>query len=193
VWDDFVLECSDNPTIPWSEELLKLFNYDFYWEWLAMNPIFVKDDNLVKKYIPADLLYQVKKTRSDENEDGLIPFDLSSEYSVIHRIPSRVAVLPIKQWDIQFMNQCAGYIDWPALSSCERINWSYEIIQRFLDKLSLHSLYHNEAIRFDLRLLKLLSTHPDFNDEAPVTRRIWHEVFYDMGDGEIHEILGEVR
>jgi hypothetical protein len=29
-WDDLVLECSDNPTVPWSEDLLELFNYDFY-------------------------------------------------------------------------------------------------------------------------------------------------------------------
>ncbi len=91
------------------------------------------------------------------------------------------------------MKQCSGYIDWPALSSCERLNWSFEIIQRFLDKLSLHSLYHSGAIRFDLKLLKLLSTHPDFLNETPVTRRIWNEVFYDMGDGEINEILGVVR
>jgi hypothetical protein len=192
-WDDFVIECSDNPTMPWSEELIKLFNNNFYWEWLAMNPVFVEDDTLVKRYIPPDLLYLVEKARSGENEDGdtISPFDLSSEYAVIRRIPPRVALLPLKEWDIEFISQNAGFINWPALSSCQRLNWNYEIIETFLERLTSHSLYQNRAIRFDLRLLKLLSTHPDFKNEPPVTKRIWDEVFFDLGDREVNEILGE--
>lgn len=44
------VECNENPTFPWSEELIERWNRDVNWCYLAQNKLFIKHFNLVAKY-----------------------------------------------------------------------------------------------------------------------------------------------
>jgi hypothetical protein len=196
-YDDLVLECSMNPTIPWSNELIALFEEDVNAEFLAQNPLFTTNRTLVEKYIPDQILKSycsnISTAKVDqENEPGVEI--LNNVWLRSNKGPLRIKEIPLENWDISIITLAQYHLDWNVLSESRRIAWSHELIVAFLLQWNLEALCRNDTVPFTLELLNLISKkRPDFKDFFRPQEYIWNEAFGDLSYSDIKTILKSIR
>lgn len=196
-YDDFVFECNDSPFLKWDQEIVDLFNEDLNWDFLSQSFYFASNWPLAEKYLSKEYLevanQTIYKVFEPKNDPLFFQNGWYSIYDMIKYIRPKVEIPQFKNWDVCFISSQEDFIDWNVLSSCLKINWSYELIGAFFPRWNLSNLINNESIPFDFKLFELLSCHKDFYNTSFLQKNIWDGAFGDLTDEDIVYVLDNMK
>ena len=159
-------EINTNEKLPWSVEFIARFEDLWIWELLAQNDQVIGDAE-IRKYFHNQLDPYIDEYLEmfNNRSNGLN----SSGKTFGDAVEADSLNLLLKHKELQIMHpheiEDSDSIDWTRLSQNEFLNWSAELIEKYIDQWDWPALSTNKSINRNLKLIKCFEDKIDWSKD----------------------------
>lgn len=190
VVEDNCIECSDNPTFPWCEQLIEYYNRDLNWCYLAQNRHFLSNRQLVTKYSSylAEYRELIQETLAITNLQPKISLSMVA-VTLQDVFIKRGLYVPYfgKLLTCDIIKTEEQNIHWDKLSSYPLVDWTEELLSAYYHKLDKRAVLRNNRFTCTLPLLQALQ--PTEADLIAAQAKVWEGLKEYFTDETVESIL----